>query len=291
MTPRLRFDFSEIDDVWRALADPARKEQYQQGYFPLPDWFVADLDPRGAEYRDQQLSLWRAITGRAAYRPERDEDCPEISAMDSIYRPAFYATGDAAVAGDHLMALGHLLKRSGVGPKARILEYGAGFGQIALAFARLGATVETVDINPAFCTAISALSAHYRVDLTPHLAPFGFNPAGRPGAYDLIYFYESFHHCLEFQALLPVLHAMLAPDGRVLLAGEPIFTEASDSMPFPWGIRMDGENVAITRLRGWMELGFREDFLLAAFAAAGFRVTKYPSHNSHYATVYEFRRQ
>ena len=59
-------------------------------------------------------------------------------------------------------------------------------------------------------------------------------------------------------------------------------------MPYPWGIRLDGENVAVTHARGWMELGFQEDFLVRLFEAAGFRFRKHPCANSHYATVYEF---
>lgn len=254
----------------------------------LPDWFDRTLDPLGVPYREQQLALWRAITGRDAYRPDVDEDTPEVAHADPTHWASLYADSDAAIAGGHLMALGHVLMRSGVGSGARILEYGAGFGQIALAFARLGHSVDTVDINPGFCRAVTTLSARYRVDLTAHLAPFGFNPAGVAGAYDLIFFYESFHHCLDFLALVPKLRAMLKPGGRVLLAGEPVFAAADDYMPVPWGIRMDADSLAIMRQRGWMELGFREDFLLDVFARAGFAARYHPCENSHWARLYVF---
>jgi methylase of polypeptide subunit release factors len=116
-----------------------------------------------------------------------DEDAPEVDGLDPGHWPNLYAGGHAGIAGGHLMALGHVLVRSELQGKARILEYGAGFGQLALAFARLGHTVDTVDINPSFCSAVGALSARYGVDLTPHIGPFGFNPARLPGAYDLIF--------------------------------------------------------------------------------------------------------
>ena len=117
-------------DVFRNIA--------QVGAFALPDGFDLWMDPRSDGYRAQQLALWSAITQRTGYNPVADEDTPEIAHADAILRPAFYSTGNTFVAGDHLMALGHLLRQSGLKAGDRALEYGAGFGQIALAFARTG---------------------------------------------------------------------------------------------------------------------------------------------------------
>lgn len=275
------FDAIATLPVRVAPADPAHA-------VALPDWIDRTLDPLAEPFRAQQLALWRAITGRAEYRASVDEDTPEVAQADPEDWASLYADRDAAVAGGHLMALGHVLMRANVAPGARILEYGAGFGQTALAFARLGHVVETVDINSGFCAAVTALSARYRVDLTAHLAAFGFNPAGVPHAYDLILFYESFHHCLDFLALVPRLRTMLKPGGRVILAGEPVFRHADDYMPLPWGIRMDADSLAIMRERGWMELGFREDFLLDVFARAGFATQHFPCENSLWASLYVF---
>lgn len=286
----LVLEVDQAGQAWAQFNDLTRRQQIREARFRLPEWYRHDLDPLGTPYRDQQVALWRAITGRADYLPDRDEEAPEIASLDHITQPAFYASGDATIAGDHLMALGHLLKISGFAGdrRARILEYGAGFGQIALAFARLGHCVETVDINAGFCQAVATAAERYRVDLTPHLGTFGYNPSGRSEAYDVIYFYESFHHCLDFQSLVRKLRTMLKPNGKVLLAGEPIAIGHQDFMPYPWGIRLDGENVAITHFRGWMELGFQEDFLLNLFRQLGFSGRKHVCPNSSYATTYEF---
>lgn len=279
MTAPLPFDAIAGLTVRHAPADAAAP-------VALPDWFDHALDPGSAAWRDQQLRLWRAITGRARYDAGVDEDAPEVAAVDpALWAPLY---GDTRVAGGHMMALGHLLLRSDLPARARVLEYGAGFGQIALAFARLGHDVETVDINPGFAAAVLLQANRYRVSLTPHVARFGFNPAGVPGAYDLIYFYESFHHCLDFLAVVPKLRAMLRPGGKVLLAGEPVFAGADAYMPYPWGIRMDADNLAVMRERGWMELGFQERFLLDVFAQAGFAGQVFPCENSHWARLYAF---
>lgn len=257
----------------------------------LPTWFDPHFDADGPAFREQMLALWSAITGRPDYAAASDEDTPEIGDLDAIYRPAFYASGDTKFAGGQMMAMGHILLRSGIAPGDRVLEYGAGFGQTALALARLGARVDTVDVNPAFCRAVQANGDHFRVDLTSHVGEFGDNPAGEDHAYRLIFFYESFHHCLDFRAVIPRLTQLLAPGGRVILAGEPIFDGPHVDLPYPWGIRLDWENVAVMRWRGWMELGFRQDYLLDKFARAGFDCTIHTDPNSHWAQVFEFRRR
>lgn len=285
-----RFALDQIASVTAALNVDVFRNIAQVGAFALPDGFDLWIDPRSDDYRAQQLALWSAITQRPAYNPAADEDTPEIVHADAIHRPAFYSTGNTFVAGDHLMALGHLLRQSGLKAGDRALEYGAGFGQIALAFARTGVRVDTVDINPAFSAAVAQLGERYKAPLTSHVGAFGDNPAGEDGAYDLIYFYESFHHCFDFLDVIPRLHRMLKPGGKVMMAGEPIAQGAVPWLPYPWGIRLDGENVSIMRQRGWMELGFREDFLVSIFEKEGFTFRKYPLDGYHYCTIYSFER-
>lgn len=285
-----KFSFDQIDTVTAALNVEPFRGSVQVGAFEVPKEFDLWLDPRSGDYRDQQLSLWSGITGRSNYDPSVDEDTPEIAEADSLYRPAFYSTGSTFVAGDHLMALGHLLRQSGLKAGGRALEYGAGFGQIALAFARTGVRVDTVDINPAFSAAVNRLGEHYGAPLSAHVGEFGFNPANEDGVYDLIYFYESFHHCFNFLEVIPKLHKMLKPGGKIMMAGEPISDSTVPWLPYPWGVRLDGENVSIMRQRGWMELGFREDFLVSVFETEGFKFQKYPLDGYHYCTIYSFER-
>lgn len=285
--PRV-FPLNRIETVGAALHVGGFRETVQAGHFALPDNFDRTLDPDGDAYREQMVDLWRAITGREDYDPRVDEDTPEVADLDFVRRPAFYALGDALAASEHVLALGHVLRFSQAKAGDRVLEYGAGFGQIALAFARLGCRVDTVDINPAFSAGVTSLGRRYKVKLTGHVGQFGDNPAGEPHAYDLIYFYESFHHCLEFRDLIPRLATLLKPGGRILMAGEPIVVGPSRLMPYSWGIRMDAENVAIMRQRGWMELGFREHYLMSKFADAGYWWMKRPVADFHYATLYEF---
>ena len=282
--------FFTIDDI-PAVADAfsrGDRDAFAGAYLKLPEWFDRTIEAGTDAYREQMLRLWSAITARGVYTPIRDEDTPEVADDDFIYRPAFYGTGDSGIAGGHLMAMGHIMLRSELPAGGRVLEYGAGFGQNAVAFARTGARVHTVDINAAFCKGVRRAGRHFKVDLKAFRGGFGFNPSYQPNHYDLVLFYESFHHCLDHDDLIAALPGLLAPGGKVILAGEPVFARATPDMPYPWGFRLDWENIAIMRLRGWMELGFQETYLLALFVKAGFDCAFFGDPNSHWAQVYRF---
>lgn len=285
-----KITLDQLDEVAQDFQRGDR-ERWEGHSLELPDWFDVGLEPTGAAYREQMLRFWEAITARSDYQAASNEDTPEIGDLDAVFRPAFFASGDTRFAGGQLMAMGHILLRSGIAPGQRVLEYGAGFGLTALFFARLGAKVDTVDINPAFCRAVQTSADRYQVELHPHVGEFGYNPAGVPGAYDLIFFYESFHHCLDFERVIPELRKLLTPTGRILMAGEPIFDALCPDMPYLWGFRLDWENVAVMRIRGWMELGFQKDFLIGQFDRAGFDCAEHRDPNSHWAQVYEFRQR
>lgn len=84
--------------------------------------------------------------------------------------------------------------------------------------------------------------------------------------FDVIIFYEAFHHSFEFPSLIDKIKRLLNQDGILILAGEPIIKNWHQ----PWGIRDDSQTLWAVRKHGWMELGFDEDFLLELFYDKGF---------------------
>ncbi|QGP77586.1 methyltransferase domain-containing protein [Sphingobium sp. CAP-1] len=281
------FTVDQIEDVRRAFLS-GKKEEFQGKVLQLPDWYDLTLDPDGPAYREQILKFWSVITNRQDYNPAQNEDTPEVAQQDFLYRPAFYASGNAQSAGAHLLAIGHVLMRSNLPKGGRVLEYGAGFGQTSLTFARTGAKVDVVDINRAFVRGVNKASRFFKTDLKSHVGTFGINPSGEPHAYDVILFYESFHHCLDAAALVTTMKTLLKPGGCVLMAGEPICRSPIPEIPYSWGIRLDFENIAIMRDRGWMELGYQEPYLFHLFRRAGFKAEFFADANSHWAQVYRF---
>jgi len=287
------FSAEHIDEVAKVVCDEGhlspRYRHLEHAHLILPDWFRRDLDPYGPEYAEQQKRLWRLIAGvDRDYEPDLDEKEVPLGQFDPVRFPGYYLRRDAeavASASDHVIASGMILKHAGVKPGGWALEYGAGFGQTALALARLGVNVDTVDISRAFCEYVQQQADHFQVPLKSHLGHFGMNP--RPGQrYDLIFFYESFHHCLDWQGLLRALPDLLAPGGRVILCGEPMVEREYAAVPYPWGVRLQSDVVATIRRWHWFELGFSEDFLYEMFARAGFTIRRHRCEPSLWGRIY-----
>lgn len=292
------FGADEIEGVMQAYygrgSDPEaarRWDALRDAHMRLPAWFDASLDPWGTAYFAQQVKLWQLMAGvDDDYDPERHEADVGWEDVDPVRRPGYYIRRDpdaVEVASDHWLATGMLLKHSGLKPGDRALEYGAGFGQTALALARLGVLVDTVDVSARFCDYITQQAAFYKVALTAHRGRFGLHP--RPGErYQVIWFYESFHHCLDFASVVPQLAEMLAPGGRIILGGEPIVEGSNAAVPYPWGMRLHSEVAAVVRATAWCELGFTEQFLFELFRRSGMAGERIDSEHSHFARLYVF---
>jgi SAM-dependent methyltransferase len=265
----------------------------RHAHMTLPAWFQQGLDPWGTAYAEQQHRLWQLVAGvEHDYVPEVDEKEHSWAHVDPVRTPGFYARRDpeaVSAASDHVLATGMLLKHCGLKPGDWALEYGAGFGQSALALARLGVNVDTVDISTTFCDFVRQQAECFQVPLTPFHGRFGTHP--RPEVkYRLIWFYESFHHCVDFQQLVPRLHELLAEGGKVILGGEPIMEREYAAVPYPWGVRLHSEVVAVVRRQHWFELGFTEAFLFELFARFGFSGTRIDCEPSLFGRLYVFER-
>jgi SAM-dependent methyltransferase len=266
-------------------------DDFRLAHCVLPGWFRFGLDPLSDAYAAQQHRLWSLFTGiNRAYTPLTDEKEAPIADVDAVRRPGYFIRRDSDSiehASHHVIASGMIIKHSGLKPGDSALEYGAGFGQTALILARLGVAVDTVDISEVFCGYVQEQADFFRVPLTPFEGRFGWNPRGTH-RYDLIFFYESFHHCADFRAVVHSIKRHLAPTGRVLLAGEPIPRAENLYVPYPWGLRLDAESIVQMRRFGWFELGFTEDFLVGLFLNAGFSAHRIRCEESIYGEGYTF---
>lgn len=289
----------EVEDIPRLVETYFRHgpvpgtpwDEFREAHLRLPNWFRHGLDPLGDEYREQQLRLWQQIAGvKRPYDPAVDEKEHELEGVDAIRRPGYFIRRDdraIAAASDHVLAMGMLLKHCGLKSGDWALEYGPGFGQGALALARMGVNVDVVDISETFCNRIRQQAEFFEVPLTAFNGQFGMGP--RPGQkYKLIWFYESFHHCLTFQALLPQFLTLLADGGRIILSGEPVMESENTAVPYPWGVRLHSEVVAIVRRMHWLELGFSELFLFKLFEEAGFTGSRIDCEPSLFGRQYHF---
>jgi SAM-dependent methyltransferase len=134
----------------------------------------------------------------------------------------------------------------------------------------MGHRVTVLDIEQKFLDLVKERARRGNLDVETVHGDFSAI-AGLDRQFDAVLFFESFHHCSNHQALIAALDRVIAPEGRVIFAGEPI----TDGFPIPWGLRLDGEALWVLRRRGWLELGFREDYFVNLLAGHGWHVTKH----------------
>jgi 2-polyprenyl-3-methyl-5-hydroxy-6-metoxy-1,4-benzoquinol methylase len=297
--PNAYFGLADIDELHatyrrHGTRDGGPWDRYRHAHLRLPDWFENGLDPWSDSYRQQQHRLWQAVAGvDRPYEAGTDEADTGWERADPIRRPGFFQRrDDGAVdaAAHQILASGMIHLHSGLRPGDRALEYGPGFGQTALSLARLGVRVDAVDISPRFCEFVNAQGRHFEVELHAHVGRFGDNP--HPGQrYRLVWFYEAFHHAFEFDRLVAALDGLVEPGGRVILAGEPIVEREYAAVPYPWGLRLHSEVVAVVRQTGWFELGFSEAFLFELFARHGWQGRKVACEPSPFGVLFCFERR
>ncbi|TIO84144.1 MAG: class I SAM-dependent methyltransferase [Mesorhizobium sp.] len=246
-------------------------------------WSPQSKDPFSSEYRDEQLSLYRRITGK------KYDVAHEVSNFDldaATARPFPYASLDPETVGTQTIAVGTILRKLADVPRGgRILEFGPGWGNTTLAMALTGYRVTAVDIEEKFCELIRRRATQNEVDIEVINGDFMWaETVTEP--YDAVVFFECFHHCDDHMRLLRALDKVIKPGGRIIFAGEPI----GPAFPMPWGLRLDGEALWAIRSRGWLELGFNDRYFRNALESLGWTVTLHESGETFIANVWECRR-
>ena len=192
-----------------------------------------EKDPYSAAYKEWQMSLYSALAGVTNYDTANERSHFDVD--QAVGRPFPYLTGSPSTVGDHLMGIGFLIKTAGIGPGARVLEFGPGWGNTTLAFAQLGCHVTAVDIEPNFVDLVNRRVRAAGLEVEAIRGDFNlFYDSDRQ--FDAVVFFESFHHCSDHLLLLHSLRNRVPADGVVVFAGEPIV----EGFPVPWGVRLDG---------------------------------------------------
>jgi SAM-dependent methyltransferase len=249
---------AECDEAGRHSED---KRRALLGGFRMTAPQDLPSDPFSPAYRQAQRALYEAIAGRP-YSPEHEATKFDVDVF--VLRPFPFYTGSSAVAGEYFMAIGSVLHAMALPPGRRVLEFGAGWAWTSLLLAQLGHKVTVVDIEPCFCELISRRAAREGVEIEVINGDF-FCVETMQREFDAVLFYSCFHHCDDHMRLLRALKGVVAADGRVFFGAEPI--EAG--FPYPWGVRLDGRALWDVRKNGWLELGFRDDYFVAALMRAG----------------------
>lgn len=282
--PEVIRDLTSLDrklrelDAANAVSDDELRRQFKTFTmaFPLP---LPD-DPYGDEYRERQLEVYAYIAGRTY--ATANEASPFNMSAD---RPFPYYTESWDTVSNQLTALGHIIRTMALPPRARILEFGPGWGNTTVTLARMGYDVTAVDVEQRFLDLIAERAR--RINLTTTLVRGGFLDAELPdGLFDAVLFFECFHHCSDHVALLRRLKDLIKPEGRVYFAAEPI----AEEFPMPWGLRLDGESLWAIRGFGWLELGYQESYFLRTLLRLGWVATRQVASDTCLGVIHVARR-
>lgn len=248
--------FEEMLDLWRSTSIA-----YSYGA----------LDPFSPEYRGTVLELYQKLT-QVAYNEQSELTSSKQSA--DIFEVGYpWISKNLGVISQELsktvQALAVFNSRELSGKS--FIEFGAGWGNLAVPLAKSGQEVAVVDIDEGFLSRVARIAARENVQIACFQGGFLDVARSLPKKYDVAIFQSSFHHCLEFDALLHEIRDLVLDEhGSIFFFAEPIFKDYS----FPWGLRYDGESLWAITCNHWLELGFDERFFFLILLRKGFLLSK-----------------
>jgi 2-polyprenyl-3-methyl-5-hydroxy-6-metoxy-1,4-benzoquinol methylase len=271
----------EEADAAEAISDDALRHVFTTFRMEFP--LELPGDPYSNEYRKKQFELYEYLAGKP-YGTENEVSIFDVGNASS--RPFPFFTGSPQTVGNHLIAIGHLIRTLDLPENSSVLEFGPGWGNTTVWLARMGYTVTAVDIENRFVELIRQRAKQKQLEVEAIQGDFQFvHQTDRQ--WDAVLFFECFHHCADHHALIEGLDRVIKPGGRAVFAAEPI----TDDFPLPWGLRLDGESLWAIRKNGWCELGFQETYFRELLAKNGWFISKHVCSETPWGTILVATRQ
>lgn len=267
---RIISTLEEVDEMLKLLDQAAAisDDELRRGFTKFQMNFPLSLpsDPGSPEYRDVQMQMYEWLHGKP-YSLNNETSSFDVLAAAS--RPFPFYTESPQTVGNHVIAIGHLIRTMNLRPGSSVLEFGPGWGNTTTFLARMGYAVTAVDIEKNFVDLINERGKQKGLKIDAIQGDFSLiNEIDKQ--FDAILFFECFHHCSDHRALIASLDKAVRPHGKVVFAAEPI----TDDFPMPWGLRLDGESLWAIRKNGWLELGFQEAYFTDLLEQYGWHTTK-----------------
>lgn len=251
-------NFDEMLTLWRKTSIP-----YSMG----------NLDPYSREYKELVKHVYKSLSN-SDYNPNNELTSTKQSQADfEIGFP--WISGNLRIVAEEMAKPVQILDALHVSDKsgARIIEFGCGWGNLALPLARAGQDVTVVDIDEGFLQRVRRKAEKESLTVSSHCGDFVDVAKSVTEKFGVAIFQSSFHHCIDFMELLSAIRTnVLTPDGIIIFASEPI----SNDIKFPWGLRYDGESLWAIMCNKWLELGFSHDFFSEMLFNCGFFFEKIP---------------
>ncbi len=281
-SPRKRIPYEDLDaflaEIKRKLETADAQQQLvglSEIYFNFDNSEFENLDPFGEAYREKVMQFYKSVTGHSHYDAMVMERTDAADILQDNFTPIPYRFQNSELVGEHLSCYGWLLHNLDVRAGADVLEYGSGEGQLSIQLARMGCNVHAMDVEERFLNLIQKQSQALGIQITTKQGRFGEGFDGKQ--FDRVIFYEAFHHCFDHYTALLQIRELLKPNGAICFTGEPILTPDSADrilVPYPWGLRLDGEAMNSIAQFGWMELGYSEGYFLELLGRCGYSVER-----------------
>ena len=272
----------ELDEILLELdaAAAISDDELRRVFTTFAMKFPLDLpeDPSSEAYADRQFELYKYLHGEPYHTSNEVSLFDEQAAAD---RPFPFYTESPQTVGNHLIAIGHLIRTLNLPPKSSILEFGPGWGNTTVWLARMGYKVTAVDIEKRFVDLIAERGRRKKLNIEVIQGDFQLVHHVRR-KWDAVLFFESFHHCADHRSLIEGLDKVVLPGGKIIFAAEPI----TDDFPIPWGFRLDGESLWAIRRLGWCELGFQESYFRDLMAGNGWMLNKHVCPETPWGVVF-----
>jgi 2-polyprenyl-3-methyl-5-hydroxy-6-metoxy-1,4-benzoquinol methylase len=252
--------FDEIKSLWMETSIP----------YDMPE----NINPFSDQYRNIQLNLYRRLADKA-YSSLNEMTSTKQTAIQ--FEKGFpWVTKNLDLISSHMakvaQAISAIAKNKKNDVDFNIIEYGSGWGNLAIPLAKSSLNVTCIDIDKGFLDRIEGICT--KEGITIELIESDFEMVDKKvknNIYDCAIFQSSFHHCLNFSdLLLSIKNTILNDSGEILFLDEPIF----HNYKFPWGLRFDGESLWAITCNSWLELGFDFDFFSLMCLNNGFFVSK-----------------
>jgi len=278
---------NEIDSKHKVIDDDAISHLHKF-YYKLPKHALS-RDPFSEDYIKSQLQIYRDLSGTTG-----EYSCSnEITNHDFApyrYNPFPYCTGSSKLVGEMLGSYGFAIKAMNLKPGSKIVEFGTGWGNITYQLAMSGYNVTAVDVSPELLRLLrERIEGHNgkAVFVQSDMCEFAQSCTEE---YDAALFTESFHHCINHVELIRQL-SRIVPSGIIAFVREPIFPAKNPYLPYPWGIRLDGQSVYFIRKLSWLELGYQYGYLKKLLLRFGWNLRRYDNPDKEVPCVYIARRK
>jgi SAM-dependent methyltransferase len=253
---------------------PAALERMSKGYLKIPEGMTVPADPFSPEFGKFQSELYAKVAGKS-YALANEAAEFDFEAAKNDFFP--YSTGSGEFVGGQLQSHGFVIRNIGLPRGARIVEFGAGWGNLTVQLMLMGYRMTAVELNkPSIALMAHRAAIHGKsIDFAEQdMVEFA---CATDRKFDAALFLASFHHAHDHRKLIENLDRILDKNGVAYFADEPIPPAGHPALPYAWGLRLDAPTLYYVRRHGWLELGFRSAYFKELLAKHGWRCRTVPS--------------